>query len=467
MELVAGTIIGGKYRLERPLARGGMGALWVATHLGLNAQLVVKLLDPQFAQAENYRVRFEREARASAALRSPHIVHVHDYGIQEEIPFIAMELLLGEDLGHRLRRVRRFTVPDTWGILVQVGKGLRRAHEAGIVHRDLKPANLFLARVDDDEVVKILDFGIAKETNPIGESTKAGEMVGSPHYMSPEQVRCERDIDSRADLWSLAVILFRMLTGVLPFPGAQFGPVIAKVLMEAIPIPSQVAPDLPPAVDAFFVRALARERADRFATVSELVDAFGLVVASVSPGGVAPRVLPVSGVHPALASNPDPASFGPASGTPTTEASMMVPLTSLSPGADDPRLSSPMIDADAEIAVPPGATWRRSRAAWWGAAAAVLVLTAGLVALVAGRPGSPETEAASQPVAAATSAPPVIPPSPASVPAPTGVATATAPPSGDTAPSPAPSTSASVKVAAPVKTPAAGTARPIGKRKWF
>ncbi len=275
MELAPGAVIGGKYRIERALARGGMGSLWVARHAQLGSTVALKFLDASFAVSPAHRARFEREARAAATLKSPHVVHVLDYGFEGTAPYIVMELLEGEDLGQRLHRVRRMSLHDTAKILVQVGKALRKAHEAGFAHRDLKPANLFLARVDDEEVVKVLDFGIAKEQHAaLGDATRTGEVIGSPHYMSPEQVRAEKDADHRSDLWSLGIILYRMLVGVLPFPGDQLGPVLAKILTDPIPVPTRAAPDLPHTMDGFFARALARDKQQRFQSIGEMIEAF-------------------------------------------------------------------------------------------------------------------------------------------------------------------------------------------------
>jgi serine/threonine-protein kinase len=182
LEPAAGTIIAEKYRLESPLARGGMGAVWVARHMALGSQVAVKFVDKNITKDPIFLVRFEREARASAAIQSPHVVHVHDFGVQDGTPYLVMELLHGEDLRARIKRVKRLNIPDTARIVVQIGKALRRAHALGIVHRDLKPANVYLAQNEDEEIVKILDFGIAKETDgpEVGESTKTGEVFGSP-----------------------------------------------------------------------------------------------------------------------------------------------------------------------------------------------------------------------------------------------------------------------------------------------
>ena len=275
MNLAPGAVVGGKYRIERALARGGMGSVWIARHAQLGNAVAIKFLDASFAASAAHRARFEREARAAANLKSPHVVQVFDYGFEDSDPYIVMELLEGEDLGQRLHRVRRMSLKDTAKALAQVGKALKKAHEAGFAHRDLKPANLFIAKVDDDEVMKILDFGIAKEQHAaLGDATRTGEVIGSPHYMSPEQVRAEKDLDHRTDLWSMGIILYRMLTGALPFPGDQLGPVLAKILTEAVPPPSSAAPDLPPTMDGFFTRALARDKNQRFQSIQEMVEAF-------------------------------------------------------------------------------------------------------------------------------------------------------------------------------------------------
>ncbi|WP_437987420.1 protein kinase domain-containing protein [Sorangium sp. So ce117] len=302
--LAEGSVVAGRYRLERMLARGGMGAIWVARHLQLDATVAVKLMAPEYAASSAARARFEREARAAAQLKIPNVVHVHDYGLEGDTPFLVMELLDGEDLETRLSREGRLSTAATLGIVTQVCKALRRAHEAGIVHRDLKPANLFLSRQDEDELVKVLDFGIAKAQGTLlaGNETKTGTLVGSPYYMSPEQVRRSKTLDWRSDLWSVGVIAYRCLTGRLPFPGEEIGEVFVAICTEDVPLASSVVPELGPAVDGFFSRALARDPAHRFQGASELAEALG---AAVSAAGSEPRPLqpsvPAEGPPPLLA----------------------------------------------------------------------------------------------------------------------------------------------------------------------
>jgi serine/threonine-protein kinase len=283
--LGVGHVFAGKYRLDRAIASGGMGSVWVARHLQLDTDIAIKLMAPSFASTSDGRARFEREAKASALLKSPHIVQVHDYGVDGDTAYIAMELLEGEDLQSRLDRVTRLPMRSLLPILLQVCKALRRAHDAGLVHRDLKPANIFLARHDDEEVVKVLDFGVAKliRGERASESTQTGVLVGSPHYMSPEQARTGRLVDHRSDLWSLGVIVFRASTGRLPFDGREIAEVLMQICADPIPVPSEVAPFLGKSLDEFMARALSRDVDARFQSARDLAEA---LIALSASGGV-------------------------------------------------------------------------------------------------------------------------------------------------------------------------------------
>jgi serine/threonine protein kinase len=290
-ELGQGSVIAGKYRLDYQVGRGGMGAVWAAHHLQLDTQVALKFIDP-LAETGDARLRFEREAKAAAQLRSPHVVQILDHGVDGDRPYIAMELLEGEDLGERLRKEKRLSVQAAAHIFTQAAKALRRAHDAGVIHRDLKPSNIFLARFDDDEVVKLLDFGVAKIRDPGGDMgsafTQTGVIFGSPAYMSPEQARGARVIDHRSDLWSLAVILFRAITGVKPFEASSIGDLVIKLCIDPIPVASHIAPDLSPDIDIFFERAFAREPEQRFPSAVVMAAAFE-AIAYQSAAPLTPR----------------------------------------------------------------------------------------------------------------------------------------------------------------------------------
>jgi serine/threonine-protein kinase len=266
-------VVGDRYVLERPLAKGGMGSVWVARHRTLDVSVAVKLMTP--TESRHLGVaRFEREAKAAASLRTPHVAHIHDYGVEDGTPFIAMELLEGEDLARRLSDRGPMSLAETARTVEPIAKALSAAHAAGLVHRDIKPRNVFLARSDTgDEIVKVLDFGIVKDTRPdAGGDTSSSIMLGTPYYMSPEQAR-GADVDPRSDVWSLGVVAFEMLTGVRVFEGATLGDTIARICNDARPAATALAAHLPAEIDAFFERALARSPTKRFATARELAEA--------------------------------------------------------------------------------------------------------------------------------------------------------------------------------------------------
>jgi serine/threonine-protein kinase len=218
-------------------------------------------------------------------------VHVYDYGDEQGTLFLVMELLHGEDLSARLRRVGRLTLAEAAGLVDQICKALECAHEAKLVHRDLKPANIFLMRHGREELVKVLDFGIAKvmDPGPASPITRMGELLGTPYYMSPEQVRRSRDVDPLSDLWSLGVIVYECLTGRLPFASPELGEVLMAILTENITPASQIVPEIGPEVERFLARALARDVAQRFQSARELAEAFAAAAGRpVAAGTYAP-----------------------------------------------------------------------------------------------------------------------------------------------------------------------------------
>jgi len=254
-----------------------MGSVWKAVHLTLGSPVAIKLIDDAIVNNPDVLARFEREAQAAANLRSPHVVQVLDYGVDEGTPFIAMELLDGESLEERLSRRGRLSVEETGRIMVHVARAIGKAHEGGITHRDLKPANIFLVRNEDDEVAKVLDFGIAKTEAPAGSATRTGHMIGTPAYMSPEQAQGTKSVDGRTDLWAMGVIACECLTGRMVFEGDAMGDLILQICAKPLPIPSQRG-TVPDGFDEWFARALAREVGERFQSAKELVDSLRRVL---------------------------------------------------------------------------------------------------------------------------------------------------------------------------------------------
>jgi serine/threonine protein kinase len=274
-----GSIVANRFKLIRELGRGSMGAVWLADHLSLDVQCAVKLMAGAALRDPSSRARFALEAKAIAQLQSPHIVRVVDCDVHDDTPFIAMELLQGEDLSDRLRRMGRLDANATYRIVAQIAHGLAKAHAAGIIHRDLKPENIFLAQTDDGEIAKLLDFGIAKTSFSHADTgTLDGTVLGTPDYMSPEQVRGKGQIDHRSDLWSLAVVAYECLLGQLPFEGPGLCDVFAKILSDPIPVPSQHAPPgvcISAAFDRWWACAVSRDVESRFVSAQELTDALG------------------------------------------------------------------------------------------------------------------------------------------------------------------------------------------------
>jgi serine/threonine protein kinase len=299
------SIIAGKYRLIRKLGQGAMGAVWQAEHLTLRSQVAVKFIQVDIALHADALPRFLREAQAAASLRSPHVVQILDHGVDDGMPYIAMELLEGQTLAARLERVGHLEAGEMSRIMTQVGRAIARAHEAGIIHRDLKPDNVFLVRNDDEELVKVLDFGIAKSGDaeglgaPVVAATRTGAVMGTPYYMSPEQTEGAKRVDARSDIWSLGVMAFECLLGRRPFEAETLGGLLLAICTKPMLIPSEIAP-VPAGFDAWFARACARDVKQRFTSAKEAIQnlrsvcegsAAGSTPAAVWPGQPASRVV--------------------------------------------------------------------------------------------------------------------------------------------------------------------------------
>jgi serine/threonine protein kinase len=247
---MTGRLLGSKYRLVREMARGSMGAIWRAEHVLLRLPVAVKFM--QLAQEgwgaatpagrSDAMKRFLSEARIAAAAHGPHVVQVFDYGMDQGTPYLVMELLEGESLAERLRRVGCLSAQETAEVLLQVASALERIHELGIVHRDLKPQNIFL--VEGDELLaKILDFGVARVSDEallstLTPGTRTGDLIGTPNYMSPEQLQDRCSLDQRSDVWALGVIAFECLLGRLPFVATHLTGMILAICSGPLPVPS-------------------------------------------------------------------------------------------------------------------------------------------------------------------------------------------------------------------------------------
>jgi eukaryotic-like serine/threonine-protein kinase len=275
-----GDLLARKYRLERVIGEGGTGIVVAATHVKLEQRVAIKFLR-QALVTEELRMRFEREARAMESLESEHVALVLDAGTLENgAPFMVLEHLPGRDLARVLREDGRLPLTTAVQCMLQVCSALAEAHKHGIVHRDLKPANLFL--VDDDDVlVKVLDFGISKildkklfdNTADEQDVTHAFTVLGSPRYMAPEQVRDSKDVDYRADLWSVGAVLFQLITGEHAFAAASNLQASVAVLNAEPRRLADFVADAPSELEAVVRRCLTKNREERFASAEELADA--------------------------------------------------------------------------------------------------------------------------------------------------------------------------------------------------
>jgi serine/threonine-protein kinase len=391
-----GELLAGKYLVERVLGRGGMGLVLAARHVQLEEPVAIKLMLPDVAASPDAVARFMREARASAKIRSEHVVRVSDVGTLEGgQPYMVMEYLEGVDLGALLATRGRLPLEDVAEYLLQACEAIAEAHALGIVHRDLKPSNLFLTqRVDGSPLVKVLDFGISKVSathggrSELASITQTSALMGSPLYMSPEQMTSARSVDARSDVWSLGVILYELLSGHPPFSGETLPEVCALILEgRAVPLRERV-PELPPGIDALIQRCLLRDLGGRVADVGELSRAL--------------------------------VAFAP--------SRARVSLERISAALGTNSQARPVRVESAPMSVPPN---RRTNTAWAEsnassgkrtsrlvlAGAVTLVLTAGTLTMLLGR-GKPEPSTASavapaQPARATPDTPPVTAPEPA------------------------------------------------------
>jgi serine/threonine protein kinase len=270
-----GDVVGRKYRIDRVLGEGGMGVVVAATDTQLERRVAIKFLLPEALANPEIVARFSREARAAAKIRSEHVVRVIEVGeLDTGTPYMVMEYLEGCDLAERIRSGPPVSASDAARFVLQACEALAEAHAAGIVHRDLKPANLFLAQQPDHSVsIKVLDFGISKAPVGTGGITSTQAVMGSPHYMSPEQLVSAKNVDHRSDVWSLGIVLYEMLAGSPPFTGDTMPEVVAKILQSPLPSLRAVRPDAPAEIEPVIARCTAKDPTARFGDVAELARA--------------------------------------------------------------------------------------------------------------------------------------------------------------------------------------------------
>jgi serine/threonine-protein kinase len=439
-----GEILAGKYRVERILGSGGMGVVVAAVHVQLEQRVAIKFVRDEALGNQDAVQRFLREARAAVKLKSEHAAKVLDVGTLESgAPYMVMEYLEGSDLGAVLSDHGSLTVTAATEWIIQACEAIAEAHAMGIVHRDIKPQNLFLARtVGGQPKVKVLDFGVSKSlsTSGAGSLTQTRAMLGSPLYMSPEQMRSSRDVDARADVWALGVVLFELLTKRWPFEAESMPELCLKVVTDPPVAITSLRPDVPRVLVEVIERCLEKDPARRYANAAELASALEPLAPPASRA-IAERARLAMGSSPHITTGP----AGQVSVVPSSAISGPHPVadglanTAATPATWDSRNQ------------PPAVAKKSGRGLWIGVAAAVLVV--GVVGVFAMRGRAEPAAAASSPVPSAV-APPVAPPPP------TASVTLLAPPSASATPGVAPSASV------PGSSPLAGASPPRNPPAW-
>jgi serine/threonine-protein kinase len=442
--VAVGEVIAGKYRVERVIGSGGMGMVVAAWHVQLDQLVAVKLLHSETAGTGDATERFRREARAAARIRCEHVARVIDIGIWTGgIPYIVMEYLDGNDLAAELAQRGPLPAEECVDYVMQAIEALAEAHAVGIVHRDLKPGNLFLAqRPDGSRLLKVLDFGISKHASASGEAalTRTSSLIGSPLYMSPEQMRSARTVDARADIWSLGAILFELLTGRTPFGGETVIEACTAILNDELPSLQALRPDVSPHLEAIVRRCLEKDRANRYPSVGDLAtELAGFSPASrlhaeralrvlgtggsrhstsgpmsiptgfVTPGGSNPLITP-SGFTPS-GSNPmiTPSGFTPSGFTPSGSNPIVMPSATPANGAlalgssatPSPVAGTPLTSASWET----GSSFKARR---WPLVVVIAAVVA-VIAAVGYREFAPRS-ATSAPAETPSASPPAPPP---------------------------------------------------------
>jgi len=462
-----GSVLAGKYRVDKVLGIGGMGVVVAAHHIQLDDRVAIKFLLPETLGNHDAVMRFAREARAAVKIKSEHVARVTDVGTLENgAPYMVMEYLEGGDLSNWLTERGRLPVDQAVDLLLQASEALAEAHALGIVHRDLKPANLFVARLPGGvHSVKVLDFGISKLTGfsaSGGESsqTKTSALLGSPLYMSPEQMRSSKDVDARGDIWALGVILYELLAGSAPFIAETMPELVFKIVDGAPVSLVQQRSDVPPGLEAVIFRCLEKDRSRRFQTVGDLANALAPYAPRKSRVSI-DRIVQVMQAAGMSVASP-----------------VSTHLSTLPP----PPSAVPALGGSTAAAFGKTAASSRAKPALLGVGSVLIVAAVAALALRRGSatdPGLSSASAAAEsanvnhaPSAVSASSPPPVVEAVASAaqPAPSAVAPADAATSASAASSASPPPAAAAAVAAPARAfkplsarPRAGAAAPVAE----
>jgi len=291
MIMQKGVIVGNNYELIEQIGKGGMSEVWKALHIHLDMIVAVKLLHKELADTKEFVARFKQEAQIASKLDHDNICSVSDYGhTKEQIPFIVMKYLEGENLLELLRRIIRVPVGASLSIIKQVLSGLQAAHSMGVIHRDIKPGNIFIARKEGEAAtVKILDFGISKIRSQSKRDlwlTSTDIVLGTAYYLSPEQIRESKNVDHRTDIYAAGAVLYRLITGKAPFLGATFKEVTMKALNDPLVYPGSLMKDLDDSVSRVMERAMVKEPQERYQSADEMIQAIDNCLGEYAVGGI-------------------------------------------------------------------------------------------------------------------------------------------------------------------------------------
>ena len=347
MALEVGQVLEGKYRIVRLLGEGGMGAVYEGLNERIQRRVAIKVLHAAVATDSSVVERFQREASAAGKIGSDHIVEVIDLGtLADGDYFMVMEFLAGESLGQRLQRISRMPARELAPLGIQLLEGLAAAHGAGIIHRDLKPDNVWLvsSKAGIADFVKILDFGISKFNALDGEAqmsmTRTGSVMGTPYYLSPEQAKGGRGLDQRSDIYAVGVILYEALTGGVPFKAETFNELLFKIALEQVVDPREHVPDLDPGFAAIVLKAMARDRNDRYSSAAEFAGALADWAGLPFDGKI------TTPVHGAVAPHASRKSDAPIADTNTPP-----PFSHTEPPVATPRRRTPVLVATGALMV--------------------------------------------------------------------------------------------------------------------